>query len=290
MCYRKRNPLPEHEYTERHHIIPRCLGGCDADWNVVDLLPEEHYQCHKLLVDIYPCGSEHFKMLCAWNITHHTHDRKAISAQEYGKLKRTFASREFPPEVIERMRNACKNRPPMSEETKKKISESLKNLPADVRARINASHKGHPAWNKGLSGYLSADARDRISRSGKGRKHTEEEKDLIRQASLGRHHTEEARRKISAARKGNVPWLTGRKVSEETRKKISDARKGMHMSEETKNKMRIANLGKHLSEETKRKIGDASRRMHRRKREERAKIDIEAIKQDSNTGQGLAFV
>lgn len=41
-------------YKERHHIIPRCLGGNDLKENLVDLTPEEHYIAHLLLVKIYP--------------------------------------------------------------------------------------------------------------------------------------------------------------------------------------------------------------------------------------------
>ena len=41
-------------YSEKHHIVPRCLGGTDERSNLVTLTPEEHYLCHLLLVKIYP--------------------------------------------------------------------------------------------------------------------------------------------------------------------------------------------------------------------------------------------
>lgn len=41
-------------YTERHHIIPRCIGGNDELENLVRLTPEEHYTAHLLLSRIYP--------------------------------------------------------------------------------------------------------------------------------------------------------------------------------------------------------------------------------------------
>lgn len=41
-------------YKERHHIIPRCMGGTDCISNLVDLTPEEHYVAHQLLVKIHP--------------------------------------------------------------------------------------------------------------------------------------------------------------------------------------------------------------------------------------------
>jgi hypothetical protein len=31
------------EYTERHHIVPRCMGGTDDAQNIVRLTAEEHY-------------------------------------------------------------------------------------------------------------------------------------------------------------------------------------------------------------------------------------------------------
>ena len=41
-------------YSERHHIIPRCLGGSDDEENLVTLTAEEHYVVHQLLVKMHP--------------------------------------------------------------------------------------------------------------------------------------------------------------------------------------------------------------------------------------------
>lgn len=41
-------------YTERHHIIPRCMGGDNRTSNIVKLTAEEHYVAHLLLIKIYP--------------------------------------------------------------------------------------------------------------------------------------------------------------------------------------------------------------------------------------------
>lgn len=41
-------------YYEKHHIIPKCMGGSDEDGNIVKLTPEEHYIAHQLLIRIFP--------------------------------------------------------------------------------------------------------------------------------------------------------------------------------------------------------------------------------------------
>lgn len=41
------------DYTEKHHILPKCMGGDDSKDNIVRLTPEEHYVAHQLLVKIY---------------------------------------------------------------------------------------------------------------------------------------------------------------------------------------------------------------------------------------------
>lgn len=41
-------------YREKHHVIPKCLGGSDDDENVVELTVEEHYVAHQLLLKMYP--------------------------------------------------------------------------------------------------------------------------------------------------------------------------------------------------------------------------------------------
>jgi hypothetical protein len=41
-------------YVEKHHIVPKCMGGSDDASNLVPLTPEEHYIAHQLLVKIHP--------------------------------------------------------------------------------------------------------------------------------------------------------------------------------------------------------------------------------------------
>ena len=48
-------------YTERHHIIPRCLGGTDDSDNLVVLTAREHFICHRLLTKMVE-GRAKFQM------------------------------------------------------------------------------------------------------------------------------------------------------------------------------------------------------------------------------------
>lgn len=41
-------------YTERHHIIPRCMGGGNEKTNIIVLTAEEHFFAHELLIKIHP--------------------------------------------------------------------------------------------------------------------------------------------------------------------------------------------------------------------------------------------
>jgi hypothetical protein len=41
-------------YVEKHHIIPKCLGGSDLEENICFLSAREHFIAHFLLVKLYP--------------------------------------------------------------------------------------------------------------------------------------------------------------------------------------------------------------------------------------------
>lgn len=62
----KANPAKD-VYTERHHIIPRSLGGSDDEDNLVDLTAKQHFICHLLLTKMFEVGSfEYYKMIHAF--------------------------------------------------------------------------------------------------------------------------------------------------------------------------------------------------------------------------------
>ncbi len=78
-------------YTERHHIIPRCMGGSDDPNNLVDLTPEEHFLCHILLVKLYPNYPN--LIFALHSMCYNGVNTKRVSRSLYGQLKRAFSSR-----------------------------------------------------------------------------------------------------------------------------------------------------------------------------------------------------
>lgn len=41
-------------YKEKHHVIPKCMGGSNKKENLVELTAREHFVCHWLLSYMYP--------------------------------------------------------------------------------------------------------------------------------------------------------------------------------------------------------------------------------------------
>jgi len=75
-------------YYERHHIIPKCLGGSDDDDNIANLTPEEHFLAHQLLVKMYP-NSPPLVNAAIIMTTHHTSIR--ANNKLFGWLRRRAA-------------------------------------------------------------------------------------------------------------------------------------------------------------------------------------------------------
>ena len=83
-----KNRIP-HGYVERHHIVPRCMGGVDDESNLVALTPEEHFLAHILLVKIFP---DNKNLIMAVNKMARGHKGKR-ARKLYGWLKKKFAKR-----------------------------------------------------------------------------------------------------------------------------------------------------------------------------------------------------
>lgn len=81
-------------YYEKHHIVPRSLGGLDLDNNLVLLTAKEHYLCHWLLFKSYELNTvERKKMLKAWFMMAAVGDtnRPSINMNDYNRYRNELA-------------------------------------------------------------------------------------------------------------------------------------------------------------------------------------------------------
>ena len=155
-------------YYEAHHIIPRCLGGegktnNHLHPNIVLLTAKEHYICHRLLCKIYP---DNKKLVYAFwrmiNSSGGNTKRYILSSNKFKKLKEeiklNLTGRIFSIETRKKMSEANKNRPPISEETRKKFSDNSKgslnpgSRPEVIAKRVATMNKKIANGIYGLSG------------------------------------------------------------------------------------------------------------------------------------------
>ena len=83
-------------YYEKHHILPKSLGGTNEKENLIKLTAREHFICHWLLVKMFDKGTtERNKMLCAlWRMNNNgsnTHKEHYINSRAYETLRIEFA-------------------------------------------------------------------------------------------------------------------------------------------------------------------------------------------------------
>jgi len=78
-------------YREKHHIVPRCLGGDNNLENLVDLTAREHFICHWLLTKMISDIAIQKKLLHAFSafaMKSSNQQREKITAKKYEILKK----------------------------------------------------------------------------------------------------------------------------------------------------------------------------------------------------------
>ena len=136
-------------YYEKHHIIPRCMGGTDDKSNLVLLTGREHFIAHKLLCEIYPNISNlKYAVWCFANKMKSNNQERhyMITSREYERLKIEISNqssilnkgRKYSDEVRQKMSElkTGKQRKLRTEEHKRKLSESAKGN----KSRLNTKH------------------------------------------------------------------------------------------------------------------------------------------------------
>lgn len=143
--------LDNNVYTEKHHIIPKSLGGGNSKDNLVALTGREHFICHRLLVKM-TTGVDKQKMSHAvWGmlIRGKETDKGRIISRTFELARRNAA--EAASLLLTGIKRSADTKQKMS---KPKSSEHTALLVAQCLAMTEA-RKGKPAHNKGQTGINS---------------------------------------------------------------------------------------------------------------------------------------
>lgn len=128
----KSRPVSGNIYTEKHHIIPKSLGGDNQRDNIVNLTAREHFICHRLLTKM-TTGILRNKMVHAfWRMCNSLKDEYKVSSRTY-EIARTAHS------------------------------QILKTVGTSGQFKI-----GRTTWNRGIP--RSEEVKQAISKANKGRK------------------------------------------------------------------------------------------------------------------------
>jgi len=147
--------LPKEIYSEKHHVIPRSLGGSDEKINLAELTAKEHFICHILLTKMVT-GTDRSKMIRA----------VIIMKSHNGKQPRYLNSRLYETCKVEYAKQRSKSQIGSGNTFyKKKHTET-------ARANMSKNKKGkNYSWNTGLTKETSVKLKsvcDNISKAKEG--------------------------------------------------------------------------------------------------------------------------
>ena len=164
------------EYHERHHIVPRCMGGGNEEENLIDLFAREHFEAHKLLALENP---ENEKLVHAWVcmtwFKTGNQERVKVSAAEYEEAKKYYSKMRSENLIGENNYFYGKHH---SEETKEKLRQL---------------HLGKKMLDE---------TKDKIREANHNRVITQETREKLKKINLGIKRSDATRKKISESKKG----------------------------------------------------------------------------------------
>lgn len=152
---------PKDVYTERHHIIPKSIGGSNDKENLVYLQARVHFICHRLLCKIYKDSDKlKFAFWAMCNQLNGDVIRKyRVTSKVFEQAKKNFA------EANSRRHKGKK----MSEEYCRALSQRMKGhsinpkgelnhlfgIPRteEVKEKIRRTKANNPTRNSGFKGY-----------------------------------------------------------------------------------------------------------------------------------------
>lgn len=156
-------------YYEKHHVIPKCLGGTNDKTNLVLLTGREHFIAHRLLTKIYKDNKSLFFALYQMSIDKTKNRNLIVSSRTYDSLRKQFSvnqSGKNNPACRYEVRNkiSASNRGKISSFKGKKHTEKAKKMMSDS-ASIRCKGEG----NSRYGAVLTDETKKKISDSLTGR-------------------------------------------------------------------------------------------------------------------------
>jgi NUMOD3 motif len=171
-------------YSEKHHVVPVCMGGGHEASNLVQLTAEEHFVAHKLLVKMYP---ENWKVAFALLAMSRNTNGMRPNNKLFGWTRRRVAAahsairkgKKRPAWIVEKIGRALTGRV----------------IAQDHRSNLSTAHKGKTKSKEHLA-KISAALKGRSDIGMFGRKHSPETIAKMRATALGRKHAPEVKTKM----------------------------------------------------------------------------------------------
>lgn len=157
---------PQDEYVEKHHIVPRCLGGTNNKNNLVSLSYREHFICHWLLCKIHPSNHK-LKAAFGKMLEVTKNKQRIVSSKHFDAVKRQLRGVRYQWLADHMTQHGPWNKGkkgtqvawnkgmlmgPRNEDANKKTSTTLKEKYSKQEHHL----KGAEPWNKGKKGLQAA--------------------------------------------------------------------------------------------------------------------------------------
>lgn len=163
---RRKYPLSRGScYCERHHFIPRCMGGGNELWNLVYLTAKEHFVAHHLLCKCNPKNGKLLNAFIAMCTKKDCQKERSIhiSAKRYEALKKAYGKyrREMFAAMTDEQRKARRAN------IKEGCARRTKEQKAAIKAKMVAYHASLTEEDKKR---IAAKCRETIARRSEERK------------------------------------------------------------------------------------------------------------------------
>lgn len=149
-------------YKEKHHIVPKCLGGNNSRSNLVELTAREHFLCHWLLTRIYPTDSK-----LAYAFWFMSHQKNNSQERFYKVSSRIYAEAVSNLKMTDEHKAKIKKTRVGKKTVINTLTREVKYINPDKLPDYINSGWENTNYKKGLKGVISKEGSKRISEARK---------------------------------------------------------------------------------------------------------------------------